>query len=170
MLKLAIHGKMKAGKTTGALYLAQVYGAEVIAIADLLKANLIRAGICPERLKRKDDIHRELMQVYGQCIRAKDPDFWINAALTDCDEAEAAGCEFVVIDDLRFWNEAEHLRADGWKLIKLHRINGPDPGIAGEDPSELDLDGWDDWDLEISVEHPHEIFTELDEYLITIGA
>lgn len=149
MIKIALSGKMQSGKTTVAEYLDRTYGAALVSIAAQLKINLLAADVNEDDLLyHKPPLVRELMQIYGQVMRDQDEDYWIKKALAD---AESWGDTFdlVVIDDLRFRNEAEKLRDDGWTLVRIERIGAQDVGTCGGDISEIDLDDWDDWDAVI---------------------
>lgn len=72
----------------------------------------------------------------GNAIRSVYQNTWIKYALQSRD------CDFVIISDLRFKNEAQAIRDEGGILIKINR-----PDIEqGTDPAEVDLDDWSDWD------------------------
>ena len=64
------------------------------------------------------DKYRPLLQAYGSFRRAEDPDYWVNKALADMEE----GVRYV-IDDCRYRNEYEALRARGFKFV--HLMPGP---------------------------------------------
>lgn len=73
------------------------------------------------------------------------PDFWAAAALAECDLALTDG-RGVVIDDVRFPNEADAIRARGGLLVRITR-----PGLAaqGGHVSEGGLEGYR-FDLELA--------------------
>lgn len=147
-MKIAISGKMQAGKTTCADYLVQEYGFDKYSFAASLKSALLLAGVTPENLRRKPPLVRQLMQVYGQVMRDQNPSHWIDRTLAELDIDDP---EFVVVDDLRFLNEAEALRDLGWILIRVEREGWPEylsPGST--DISEVDLDDFVDWDYVIT--------------------
>lgn len=86
---------------------------------------------------------RKLLQAWGQLRRMEDPNYWTTAlgrAIVDYSGV-------VVIDDLRFQNEALWLRTE-WTsvLIRLGCTNNP--LVVPTDQSEIDLDDWDYWDAE----------------------
>jgi hypothetical protein len=64
-----------------------------------------------------------LLQLIGEGYRnAISPDIWIDRA---CDEIRSIGNWRIVIDDLRYKNEAERLKALGFILIKIVRNDRP---------------------------------------------
>lgn len=72
----------------------------------------------------------------GNAIRYAYQNIWIKYALQPRD------CDFVIISDLRFKNEAQAIRDEDGILIKINR-----PDIEqGTDPAEVDLDSFNDWD------------------------
>ena len=82
------------------------------------------------------DEYRRLLQVLGtDCIRAVDPEFWVNAALKQITDADTK----VVFDDCRFPNEAEVISkfnpAGVWNIERpgIHAVNGhPSEQWAGK--------------------------------------
>jgi len=171
-MKIAIAGKLQHGKTTVAQYLERTYGASIVSIASQLKEKLIAAGVDREAIyKTKPDLVRELMQVYGQAISAQDEDFWIRCALEEAQSCEEFGEEMVVIDDLRFRNEARILREEGWLLVRVERTDAQDPGRVGLDISEIDLDDWEDWDADMWAKTGdlHTLFSLTDNLILREG-
>ena len=163
-MKIAISGKMYSGKTTLAEYLTRVYGMDRVSFALALKERMVEAGISRDAVfKDKPPIVRELLQIYGQAVRAQDENFWVDTAL---DTIEAGGMEDVVIDDLRFQNEASRLKEDGFYLVRVERTTA---GVhaGSHDISELDLDEWDDWDLTITADDGDlmSLFEQIDNFI-----
>jgi energy-coupling factor transporter ATP-binding protein EcfA2 len=80
---------------------------------------------------------RHAMQRLGDWGRAIDVDLWVNATMLHVDPYLAEGA-IVVLDDLRFENEALAIRKRGGLIIQLER-----PGVAytGEHASEAGLPG-----------------------------
>ncbi len=128
MIKIAFAGKKESGKTTLAEYCADVHELEAFSFADDLKMNLVELGIKPDRVfgsSNRDANARKLMQAYGQAMRDQDEDYWLDLVMKNMRlwESSGASTEGFVIDDLRYMNEAEALRADGFVLIKVVRGN-----------------------------------------------
>lgn len=166
MLKIAISGKMYSGKSTAARYIEEQYGARVISFARELKERLASIGVHRETLySTKPEKVRKLMQLYGQVMRDQDPNIWVKLALLDIIENPA---EIVVIDDLRFTNEARMLREAGFKLIRVVR-DDPQYNMDFDAPdlSEIDLDQWLDWDMIIHAQSGdlHALLAPLDSFI-----
>lgn len=151
---IAISGKAQAGKTHVArLVASNVPGSVVRGFASELRAELTRAGIAETFLQEKTPAARSLMQAWGAARRATDPGHWVRALRAEAENLEDRGCPLLLIDDLRFENEAQRLRADGAYLVRLRRIRTRDeaPALSMDqqlDPSETSLDFWTDWDLD----------------------
>ena len=110
MLKIAIAGKMGSGKSTVAESIKVKYpdlNIRVLSFADRVKA------LCVE-LFGMDHKDRCLLVNFAMKMREIDENVWIRSLL-----ARYCNQENIVIDDLRFMNEFESLRARGFKLIKL---------------------------------------------------
>lgn len=119
---LAISGKQFSGKTTLANALVAeacvaAYSPTRMALADPMK-DLVKKG-----LHRED---REAWQLFGTevvrdgCARYfGDGDFWVNLYLGNVKDKIDQGFDFILCDDVRFPNEADGLKAAGFKLIRL---------------------------------------------------
>jgi hypothetical protein len=83
----------------------------------------------------------QMQQHIGVKMREIDPNFWVKALFADY-----TPFRHWIISDVRFRNEAIHIRNAGGFLV---RIDGSRTGPQGRDPdhiSEIDLDTWTDWD------------------------
>jgi hypothetical protein len=86
---------------------------------------------------------RRILQWWGtEYRRAQDADYWTKAwsekvARNDLDTTH------ILVDDIRFMNELEALKAVGGLIVKIER-----PGFtgAGNHASETSLDDYNDWD------------------------
>jgi hypothetical protein len=92
-----------------------------------------------ERAKEEFPEVRRTLQEIGQGVRTLDPDFWIRILLEKVDNAEKWNLPLVVTD-VRYRNEADALKARGFRLVRVTR-----PGnSSAEGPlshlSERDLD------------------------------
>lgn len=119
MIKIALTGKMRSGKTSIAEWLELFYGFKQLAFGDALKrfANQIFGYTGPK--------NRELYQWFGQKMRERDPDVWIkhlNAVFEEIVEDYGNDAR-IVISDLRQPNEYKYCRAEGFKII---RVNCPE--------------------------------------------
>ncbi|MBT4660700.1 MAG: hypothetical protein HOC18_02215 [Candidatus Marinimicrobia bacterium] len=107
-MKIAICGKMASGKTTVAQSLD---GFKVLSLAGEVK----RVGRELFGMKDKD---RPLLQQIGMKMREIRASVWLDALIRESNKQELYGYS-VVCDDVRFINEANTLKEDGWILIKL---------------------------------------------------
>lgn len=146
---IALSGKAGAGKTTVADYLVKEFGFKKINFKDALIAEM-RVKL-PDTLREmgrfyhltsitwqsrfpdvntpdeklidflfqdKPPIMRALMQNYGtEVVRAQDPQHWINAWQNKIKEGDK-----VVVDDCRFLNEADAVKMNGGKIIRVEMI------------------------------------------------
>jgi len=107
-MRIAICGKMASGKTTVAQSLE---GFQVLSLAGEVK----RVG---RELFGMKDKNRPLLQQIGMKMREIRESVWLDALIRESNKQELYGYS-VVCDDVRFINEANTLKADGWILIKL---------------------------------------------------
>ena len=150
---IAFSGKRTSGKSTMANHLVERYRAIKVSFADQLREELLALGY-PRHLvcgKPTTPEMRALMIAHGQARRAIDPDYWVKKVLAKLAQPTFYGSVLVVIDDLRFWNEAERLKFHRAVLVRVTRMDPP-PFVAGvdDDQSETDLDTWTAWDFEVS--------------------
>jgi len=114
MVIIGIHGKARSGKTTAANHLIAQYGFMRMSFADALKeaAHLI-FGISMVELysDKKSEFTRDVLQKLGtDCCRTLDPGVWVNAMDRKLRELNKFKPHSkIVIDDVRFFNEAEML-------------------------------------------------------------
>lgn len=125
VVKIALCGKLRAGKDEVANHLYIKHGFNRIAFGDALKKEAhevfpwISQGSKP----------RALYQQFGQLMREIDPDVWIKhaerAVKGTIDFRVSTGAEHigVVITDVRQQNEVDWCRANGFTLI---RVTAPD--------------------------------------------
>lgn len=74
------------------------------------------------------ELGNNIRKIYGMT--------WVDYAL------KSASADILIITDVRFRNEAQAIRSQGGKLIKIVR----DEILQGSDPAEIDLDDWKNWD------------------------
>ena len=112
-MNIAITGKFGSGKTTIANYLAEKHGYTKMSLADPMRR--ITKEIFGIESK-KDPRYRRIMQKLGtDWFRSEDPEVWIKYLLKRVERERKP----VVVDDVRFPNEALALSCRGWKLIYL---------------------------------------------------
>lgn len=151
---IAFSGRRGTGKSVAAQYLVMNYGFKVISFAAKLKeiANILFPfepkdlyGINKEKpFLEYDWSPRDFMIKFGNFLRFWDENYWVNIALKGIKGN-------IVIDDLRFKNEAKILKEKEAKLIRLERYAKYNPYKGDiDDPSEKDLDSYKDWDFTIN--------------------
>ena len=124
VIKIAISGKMCSGKSYCARMIKEKYSsrAKVFSFAGKLKQvthdlffdKFIGSGVGSERTISQMHKNRRLYVEVGQRMREIDPMVWVNHVVKD-----SRGCDFAVVDDLRFKNEMIALKKDGWKIVRL---------------------------------------------------
>lgn len=86
---------------------------------------------------------RRILQWWGtEYRRAQDPDYWTKAWGQKVEQLDQS-CIHVLVDDVRFMNELQVIRAHGGRIIKIER-----PGFHGANnhSSETSLDDFAEWD------------------------
>jgi dephospho-CoA kinase len=144
VIKIALTGKMRAGKDEVANHLYIRHNFSRVAFGDALKKNAHATFPWVSEFSKP----RALYQQYGQLMRQIDPDVWIKHA----ERAVKGAIDFrvntgaerigVVITDLRQPNEYEWARNNGFTII---RVTAPDEDriaravAAGDDFTVHDL-------------------------------
>lgn len=147
---VALTGAAGSGKSTAADYLIRHHGYERVKFAGPLKDMCRAIGLTDSQIEgeRKEEpaamlsgrTPRHAMQTLGtewgrKCMG---DDFWVNLWLSRVNAILAFDGR-VVVDDLRFPNEAEAVRSLGGIIIKLEGRGG----IAGTHASEAGCGTWD---------------------------
>jgi dephospho-CoA kinase len=114
---------MQAGKTTAANILKHNYGFHRIAFADILKKMIVDAGLLTnQQIKDKDPEARFMLQRVGtEIIRKVDPDYFVKEMEKKFAHAFKYKYHKIVIDDVRFLNEADIFTKYGGKLVLINR-------------------------------------------------
>lgn len=160
-MKIAFGYKAGSGKDLCAKYLTRKYGGCKIAFSDPLYDILNYAqNIC--RFKNEKD--RKFLQFIGtDWARSIDNNVWINILLQNSNNLENVYCS-----DVRFINEFEELRKNGWTLIKLDRTYVDNKRIgtgSSKHISENQLDSYDNYKWDYVVENNStikELYCKLD--------
>lgn len=137
MKRIAITALKGSGKSVTANYLMSKYGSEIRPLASVLKKMLIAMGVPEEYIygDKKEEIipflgvtGRFLMQSlgtdWGRNIVGRS--IWVNMFLFNLKEDDN-----VIVDDVRFPNEADALRKAGFTLIRINR-----PSLEHQDTHE----------------------------------
>ncbi|WP_030779321.1 hypothetical protein [Streptomyces sp. NRRL S-920] len=157
---IALIGRARTGKDTVAARLVHRFAYTRVAFADPLKDVALSldpivayepAGYGPlavrltavvkrygwETAKDRFPEVRRVLQHAGQGVRELDPDFWLGLALDKVAVADRWNLP-VVITDCRYGNEADALRARGFKLVRIIRPGYSDVPATHDSERELD--------------------------------
>jgi cytidylate kinase len=107
-MRIALCGKICAGKTHVAKLLANKYNLEIFSFAAKIKE--IAKDLFS--MKTKD---RKLLQQIGDKMREIDENIWIKFLIKQIE-----GKNNIVIDDLRLQNELDVLKKNGFTIIRLN--------------------------------------------------
>lgn len=105
-----------------------------------LRNTPIEGFINPETGKQL--IARDPLTMIGKWGRLCNKNCWVYATTYNFPKLISEG-KFIIVSDVRFANEANHLHSLGAKIIRIIR---PDIGFTTNDPSEIDLDNYKDFD------------------------
>jgi hypothetical protein len=146
-LKIAIGGLLGSGKDTAVDYLINKYGGIKITFADPLYDILHHAQNVCGFPQEKD---REFLQWIGtEWGRKKEEQIWVRLAMEKANTVQGN----VFISDVRFPNEFQAAKDNGFKCIKILR-NNVDNGRVGSGSSthssETSLNDVQNWDSVIS--------------------
>jgi len=152
-MKIAFGYKISSGKDTCVDYLIQKYGGKKYSFSKYLYDILYYAQNICNFNKEKD---RKFLQWIGtEWGRNIDKDVWIKLFLKDVKKDENNGVTNFFCSDVRFLNEFESLKKDGWICVKLNRYIENDERIGSGNEkhiSEYELDSLadDKWDFVIN--------------------
>jgi dephospho-CoA kinase len=106
-MNIGLCGKAGSGKTAAADYLVTKYGYTRHSIAKEVKRIAVRLF----KMEKKD---RELLQAIGFKMRLIRPTVWIDFLID-----QIKGKDKVVLDDIRYPNEYQALKKEGFKIIRI---------------------------------------------------
>ena len=127
MIKIALTGKMRSGKSTAAQHLFMSHGFERISFSSGLTTTADRL-FSHLYYEEKDQFGlyrtkkpRHLLQSLGQKLREIDEDVFIEQATKSLNVySNWRDCKGVVIDDLRQENEAKWAKENGFTIIRVN--------------------------------------------------
>ena len=161
---IGLSGKMKTGKTTAALWMQADHGCSRRSFAAVLREYVGRMFGATEKQLADGDFKesvsgiagltwRELMIKTGAFLRSLDENFLV-------DRLDWSG-KNIVIDDVRFQNEARKIKAAGGVIIRLFRPQAP----TINDISETDMDNWPfDYTVDNAGDH-QQLYNQLDDIM-----
>lgn len=119
-MRVAICGSMASGKSHLAELLISEHGFERVSLArgvklmgDRILESLVDSGVVDA--EQRGVKQRRMLQTIGAVGREIDPMMWINDTLRCASEHDR-----VVVDDLRFVNEATALADHGFMIVRLN--------------------------------------------------
>ena len=122
VIKIAISGKMCSGKSFCSNLIKQKYPQfKLFSFAERLKSITHDLFLDQFHMVENDNViqrkhkNRKLYVDVGQKMREIDPNVWTKYVLK-----QSNNVDFAIIDDLRFKNEMNALKKEGWKLVKLN--------------------------------------------------
>ncbi len=120
-VRIAISGKMGAGKSTLAAGLATHFNAPILSFASGFKRLVEDAGVTKER---NEALYRKLCQNIGGGMRLYDEDIWVKAFWTRFRDVATASYRIphvapCIVDDMRYPNEFESLAGGGFYTVRL---------------------------------------------------
>lgn len=173
-LRIAFGYKARSGKDTAAEYLQGQYGGEIFKFAqpiyDIMKAAHQIAGVD----SFKDT--KFLTWVGTDWGRSINKDLWVNNCIDRINAAQKRGCymsgePFVnnfFVTDLRFPNEAQALKDNGFMLVRIDRNNRPSENRASHE-SENAMNDFKDWDYVIDNNgHLEDLYEQLQKLIQVI--
>ena len=163
MVKIAFGCKMGVGKSHASSYILRKLGGGVkLAFADPLYDILLYAQDKCKFQKIKD---RKFLQFIGtEWAREYDDSVWVNLLI---ENSNILGCTHQVLEDLRFPNEFEALKQNGWICIKITRSGNGSKRHRSE--TSLDILSDKRWDYVVRNDGTIEEFeSKLDNILATI--
>ena len=113
-MKIAICGRMAAGKTTLANLI--INGINDYDVVKLSMAGQVKA--IAHDLFKMEDKDRPLLQKIGMKMREIRHDVWLDYVIAEADEYDNPKI-IRIIDDVRFINEATKLKENGWKIVRI---------------------------------------------------
>ena len=121
-MKIGICAMKRGGKDSFGRIAVNEYGFARLAFADNVKK--LAKKVFPDEFKTTDK-PVELLQWFGNTMRQRDPDVWINLLDKDIKVMEAYDNEYctttdIVITDVRYPNEVEFLRNRGFKIVFVY--------------------------------------------------
>jgi len=160
---IGISGKIGTGKSALGGIIAEKINAKRLAFGDFLKNEVANEfnfdiGYCYSQpgkdtyilhpsLPNGGMVVRQILQWYGQLKRNEDPTYWSRQMQEEVQKLKNNDTQYLVIDDVRYPDEARLVMVEDGLLIRLEPYLGWKPGEYAHHESETALDNWKWWDL-----------------------
>ena len=162
---IGLSGKIGTGKTYLTNYFLEKHPEYTkIGFADILKKECSEMFCYPNEWNYSEDgkkevVHdnrfpqwfmtvREILQWYGTDVcRAVDTNYWVKKMTKIIEPFFEDIFPDVIIDDVRFINEANLIQNMNGKVIRLNPYPGWKPGLYANHESERNLDDYENFDL-----------------------
>lgn len=157
-IKIAISGKANSGKNTVATLLGHylqfkntdLLETKIFAFADPIKEMIMKmlpmtnrqilwgpSGLRSNKIPNSNLTYRQLLLDLGKLGRGYNKEIWINAIIHEVNFFALAGA--AIITDIRFKNELQAVKTEGFFLIRVVRPTSIETSVI-DDVSETDLD------------------------------
>lgn len=158
-MKIAFGDKARVGKDTAVEYLISNYGGKKFSFAeDLYKILNFAQKTCGFPIEKD----RKFLQFIGtDWAREIDPNVWVNLTIQKVNDSNVKNA---YVSDVRFRNEFDALKNDGWLMVKIKREIKKESvgGIESHSSENNDIDDCE-WDMVIDNNGSfEELKTELD--------
>ena len=113
--KIAFAGKICSGKSTTARYFKEKYNGKIYSFGSAVKT------YCSEIFDMQYK-NRELIQEFAQKVKEIDMDVWVKYTVRQMEKdfREHSNIPMIIVDDLRFPNEAKILKENNFFIIELN--------------------------------------------------
>ena len=143
---IGLTGLARSGKSTVAKYVSEEHSFKRLNFKDGLVAEMLDnlpdvlnelkdtyACTLDELFKEKPPTMRALMQNYGTEVRrGDDPDYWVKKWKEQADELAGN----IVVDDVRFINEAKAVTDNGGIIVRVSRPDRTEKGYSHKSETE----------------------------------
>jgi hypothetical protein len=145
MTFIGITGLKKSGKTTFAMFLQNALlpqPAETVSFADALKEEVsAAAGVTTTYLEEHKDSFRLILQGWGTDFRRNlcHKDYWTSRLLQKAVVLKRKGCQYLIIPDVRFHNEADVIKNVGGRIIRVTRDSADTIDAHASEKEQLEI-------------------------------
>jgi hypothetical protein len=166
MVKIAFGFERRVGKDTSCDYLISKIGGVKLAFAEPLYKIL---NFAQDTCKFEHCKDRKFLQYIGtEWARNIDENIWLNLLLDKVNHIN--GKSNIFVSDLRFKNEFDALKSNGFITIRIKRNIEELDGYKNHQ-SDLDLNNFNGWDYTIyNTNNIHGLYSQLDDIIKIYGS